>query len=408
VNPLRWLSRLFLGRLMLLPRAMWALFAIQVIIRGGDFVFPFLTLFLTRKLGLDGEAAGFWVMASVLSGILGTMAAGKVSDHLGRKRVLAGCMVGACLLTGVCGWFGPSMLVPRVLVAASFFQGAMRPIIAALVMDLCPADQRREGYSLSYLGINLGLAFGPMLAGFLFERHLPWTFFGYALAMLGAIAILARMVPRDLPEYRARAVHDPAGNALRAFLGRPALVAYSLISLFVSFAYAQTGFGLTLYTSELFGVRGAPVFGLLMSFNAVVVLALTTFLTALTRRLTGPLVMGIGTALYSVGFGMMAFRLNLRLLLLSTLIWSVGEVLLFINTGAYIAEHTPEHLRGRFQSICEVMSSAGRILSPMVFGAVIGALGVRTAWMITALVTVACTAAFHAWDAREIGYSVAK
>ena len=83
-------------------------------------------------------------------------------------------------------------------------------------------------------------------------------------------------------------------------------------------------------------------------------------------------------------------------------------MLLFINTGAYIADHTPEHLRGRFQSICEVMSSAGRILSPVVFGAVIAGVGVRMSWLITALVTLACTAAFHAWDAREISYSVPK
>jgi MFS family permease len=346
-------------------------------------------------------------MASVVSGILGTVAAGKASDHLGRKQVLAWCMVGACALTGLCGLFRPSMAIPKVLVAASFFQGSMRPIIAALVMDLCPAGQRRDGYALSYLGINLGLAVGPMLAGFLFERHLSWTFFGYGLAMCGALAILLRLVPADRPRSRPRDEAGP-GNAFQAFLGRPALVAYSLISLFVSFAYAQTGFGLTLYTSERFGVRGAPVFGLLMSFNAVVVLALTTGLTAATRRLTGPLVMGIGTALYSVGFGMMAFRLDLKLLLLSTLIWSVGEVLLFINTGAYIADHTPEDLRGRFQSICEVMSSLGRILSPVVFGAVIAGVGVRLSWLITALVTLACTAAFHAWDAREISYSLPK
>lgn len=45
---------------------------------------------------------------------------------------------------------------------------------------------------------------------------------------------------------------------------------------------------------------------------------------------------------------MMAFSLGLGPLLLSTLIWSAGEVLLFINSGAYIAEHTPEHQRGQF------------------------------------------------------------
>ena len=400
------LGRALLGGFLDLPRPVWGLFLVQVVLRGGDFVFPFLTLLLTRKLGLGGAAAGLWIMANVASGLLGTMVAGKVSDHLGRRRVLAACMVGSGLLTGGCGFLKPSLLIPEVLVAACFFQGAMKPIIAAAIMDLCPPAQRKEGFSLSYLGVNLGVAFGPMAAGFLFERHLPWTFFGNALALAGALVILFRTVP----ESRAAAFDTlPAAErpvrsgAFKAFLERPLLVAFCVINLFVYFAYAQTNFGLTLYTSEAFGARGAAVFGLLMSFNACVVLATTTVFARLTRHVSEPAVMGFGAALYAVGFGMLAFPLGLRLLLLSTFIWTSGEVLLAINTGAYLGNHTPGNLRGRFQSIREATTSGGRILSPVVFGAIITGAGVRVSWLVTSLVALACAAGFaglHAWENR--------
>jgi MFS family permease len=236
----------------------------------------------------------------------------------------------------------------------------------------------------------------------LFERHLPWIFFCNSLALGCALVILLRMVPRSGGGNAGWPVPaDRQGGSIRAFLGRPALLAYSVISVFVSLAYAQTGFGLTLYTSEAFGVRGAQVFGFLMSFNAVVVIASTTILTRITRRFSGPLVMGFGTTLYTVGFAMLAFRLDLKLLAVSTLVWSIGEVLLAINTGAYIADHTPADLRGRFQSICEAMASAGRILSPALFGVVIAGHGVHMSWLVTALVTLGCTAAFgllHSWE----------
>ena len=388
-----WLSRLFLGRLVHLPRPMWVLFGIQIIIRGGDFVFPFLTLFLTRKLGLNGAAAGLWVMANVISGLLGTMVAGKVGDHVGRKHVLAACMLGNCLFTGTCGLLPPSMLIPRILVVACFFQGSMKPLIAALMMDLCPPALRKEGFSLSYLGVNLGVAIGPMAAGFLFEHHLPWTFFVNSLAMSCAIILLMALIPA-LPRGGGAVPEGRAGGAVRAFLGHPALVAYGIISIFLYLAYAQTGFGLTLYTSTMFGARGAPVFGGLMTCNGVVVIVSTTFLTRITRRLPGTVVMGLGAALYTVGFAMMAFRLNLHLLILSTLTWTVGEVLLAINTGAFIAEHTPADLRGRFQSICEALASSGRVLSPVLFGAVIALGGVHLSWLLTSLVTLGCTVAF--------------
>ncbi|HWQ08405.1 MAG TPA: MFS transporter, partial [Holophaga sp.] len=331
------------------------------------------------------------------------MAAGKVSDHLGRRRVLAACMVGSGLLTGACGFLRPSLLVPEVLVAACFSQGAMKPIIAASIMDLCPPEQRKEGFSLSYLGVNLGVAVGPMAAGFLFERHLAWTFFGNALALAGALVLLVKMVPESRASFDALPASERPvqSGALKAFLERPLLVAFCIINLFVYFAYAQTNFGLTLYTAEAFGPRGAAVFGMLMSCNACVVLATTTLFARLTRRLSEPAAMGIGAVLYTVGFGMLAFPLGLHLLVLSTVIWTSGEVLLAINTGAYLGNHTPGNLRGRFQSIREATTSGGRILSPLVFGAIITGAGVRASWLVTALVTLACAAGFAGLHARE-------
>lgn len=401
---IRGLSRFLIGGYRELPRPIWAIFFIQVILRGGDFVFPFLTLFLTRKLGLSGAAAGFWIMANVASGLLGTLVAGKVSDHLGRRKVLAGCMAGTGLLTGFCGFLPPSLLIPRVLVFAAFFQGSMKPIIAASIMDLAPQELRKEAFSLSYLGINLGVAVGPMAAGFLFENHLTWVFFGNVLALACSLLLLLRWVPElrvDPAAPETGTERTVEGSSFRAFLERPLLVLFCVITLFVSFAYGQTNFGLTLYTAEVFGARGAATFGFLMSFNAIVVLTSTAVLTRLTHRLSGPVTMGFGAALLAVGFAMLAFRLDRGFLVISTLVWTLGEVLLATNSGAYLAEHTPRNFRGRFQSIRELMSSMGRLLSPAVFGTIISGAGIHVSWAVTALVALGCAAGFALLHRRE-------
>src|SRR5512142_337827 len=88
------LYEFLVGEYRKLSRPIWVIFCIQVILRGGDFVFPFMTMFLTRKLGLSSAAAGLWIMGNVASGLLGTLIAGKFSDHLGWKRVLATAMIG--------------------------------------------------------------------------------------------------------------------------------------------------------------------------------------------------------------------------------------------------------------------------------------------------------------------------
>jgi hypothetical protein len=168
----------------------------------------------------------------------------------------------------------------------------------------------------------------------------------------------------------------------------------------VSFAYSQTNFGLTLYTADRFGAHGAPVFGFLMSLNALVVVTSTAILTRLTRGLPSLLVMAMGAALYTAGFAMLGFPLGVHLLAASTFVWTCGEVLLATNTGPYIAAHTPANLRGRFQSICEALVSLGRVMSPLVFGHTIARMGIRPTWLLVALVTLACAAGFgllHKW-----------
>jgi MFS family permease len=396
--------RYLMGGFRDLPASIWAIFMLQIITRGGDFVFPFLTLFLTRRLGLSSIQAGFWVMATVASGLLGTMAAGKLSDHFGRRRILGLCMLGGCMLTGLCGFLPPTIVISKVLLIASFFQGSVKPVLSAFVMDLCKPEQRKEGFSLSYLGTNVGVAVGPMVAGFLFENHLHWMFFGNSLAMACAIGMLIRFVPESgsshpIPE--AGPEQGATGSALNALLKRPLLVCFFLITLFVSFAYDQTSFGLTLYTSQIFGARGAAHFGFLMSFNAVLVLVFTALITRLTQRLSGPLAMALGTGFYTLGFAMLAFRLEMRLLMVSTLLWTTGEILLAINSGAYLASQTPWNFRGRFQAFREIVWSAGRILSPLAYGTIIAQAGIHMSWMVTALVTLICTGGFVLLHQRE-------
>lgn len=394
---IRAVSRFLLGSYRRLPRAIWGIFSIQVIVRGGDFVFPFLTLFLTRKLGLSGAAAGFWIAANVASGLAGILIAGKVGDHLGRKRVLAACMVGTGLLTALCGTLPPTLLIPRILVVAAFFQGAMRSVVSAAIMDLTTPTQRKDAFSLSYLGVNLGVAVGPMLAGFLFERHLHWIFFGNAMALAVGLVLLSLLVadgPAEVPGHEPLSERAVAGSALKAFFDRPLLVLFCVLSMFVNLVYAQTHFGLTLYTSVLFGPRGAEVFGLLMSLNAVVVLVTTTLLTRMTRRRSATGVMAVGTCFYVVGFAMLGFQLGLPLLLVSTVVWTVGEVLLAINSGAYLAEHTPRNFRGRFQSIRELMGSTGRLLSPIAFGSLITHAGIHVSWTVVSVVSAGCAGGF--------------
>jgi MFS family permease len=65
--------------------------------RFGDFVMPFLAVYLTVKIGLSFEIAGIIVTISSLIGIPSSFLGGKLADELGRKKTYLIAQSGAAL-----------------------------------------------------------------------------------------------------------------------------------------------------------------------------------------------------------------------------------------------------------------------------------------------------------------------
>ncbi|MDA8440958.1 MAG: hypothetical protein M0Z55_01085 [Peptococcaceae bacterium] len=73
-----------------LPPSIYVIFISRIVNSLGNFVFPFLTLFLTQKLGMGEAQTGFFVMLAATVALPGLMLGGKLADHLGRKKILWG------------------------------------------------------------------------------------------------------------------------------------------------------------------------------------------------------------------------------------------------------------------------------------------------------------------------------
>ena len=75
----------------------------------GSFVHPFLTLFLTISLGLGTETVGLFLMMAALSSIPGSLIGGKLSDHIGRKKIIIIFQGLAALCLIPCAFLGKSI-----------------------------------------------------------------------------------------------------------------------------------------------------------------------------------------------------------------------------------------------------------------------------------------------------------
>ena len=186
-------------------------------------------------LGLDKAVAGGIVGAYGGSVYLSTILGAWVADRiLGSERTLFASAIvimaghiALALLPGAAG-----VGVGLVLVAIG--SGGLKANATSVVGTLYSADDPRRdaGFSLFYLGINLGGFFGPILTGLL-QSTLGFHF-GFGLAAVGMAAGLAQYSfgRRGLPE-EAHRIANPLPRSRYGVAVVIALVAVALIAVLV-------------------------------------------------------------------------------------------------------------------------------------------------------------------------------
>ena len=375
-----------------LPRGVYVIFFAQIINRFGDFVRPFLTLFLTSQFGYSVSATGILIMITTLVTIPAGFIAGKLSDQFGRKKTFIIAQTASAIALLMCTFVYKNPVMIILIIIASFFGGAVRPIIGAMLADILTPEERQRGFSLSYLGINIGVALGPIVAGFLFNHMLFMIFLGDAITSFIAVALVTYMISESLPDKDAVA-HSEAeahaeGNVFSVLWQRKNLLLFLIFNTFFSATYVQTGFALPLILDKIYGENGAPIFGSLMSLNAIVVIFMTLLITKFSERHKPIVNIGLGGITYIIGFGMIGFIRVLPLFWLSTFIWTLGEIINAINFGVYVTNQTPQNFRARFNAVMNLSFSIGAIIGTALIGKIIDVRGIFEIWNIVAVMAL--------------------
>lgn len=381
-----------------LDRSIYFLFLAQIVNSLGHFVHPFLTLFLTQKIGMDTAAAGMYVLASAIVWVPGSMIGGRIADKRARKATMLIFQSLAAAMLVPCGFLETSIVIPWLLIFSSFFQGIAEPVNDAMITDMTVAKQRKSAFSLLYLGHNIGFALGPIIAGFLFNRYMRWIFFGDAATTAIALAVVAVFTKESKPtdeQIEESFAHDETpekaehGSIWRVLARRPFLFAFMFIHILYSLVYSQVGFALPLQLAATFGEAGPRLFGIIMTVNAVAVILLTTIVLNATQKLPPVLSVAISGLFYALGFGLLHRFSSFEILIGLTLLWTVGEILSATNASAYIANHAPITHRARVNSIAPIIMYSGQAIGPPLAGFFIDRYSVSGIWPITLLLSAA-------------------
>lgn len=382
-----------------LPKPVYALFIATIMNGLGIFVYPFMVLLLTQRLGYSDAWAGMFMSLAALAYLPGSFVGGKLADKIGRKKVMIYSQVLASIMFIVCGFLGTSNLVPLFIFFNLMFDGATDPARSALMTDITSQENRQVSFSLNYLGYNIGFSLGPVIAGVLFYTAPEWLFFGNAIATLLSITWVAFTVPESKPDQQAieASFHTDstekahAGGWISALLSRPRLLILALCITFFSFSYSQTLFALPLYTTSLYGKAGATLYGSIMSLNAIVVVASNAFLVMALRRYHPLRNIAIAGLLYTIGFSCMGLIKAPIWLYFLAVVFTLGEVIDATNTHYYIANNTPISHRARFSAVLPVIMGTGHAIAPLIGGQISSRYGLDILWLIVGVTSIVGT-----------------
>ncbi len=386
-----------------LPKSVYVIAFQRFVTSLGNFIFPFLTMFMSQKLGLSTEVAGFWVLMSSIASICGTTVGGAVIDRMNRKLIIVTLSLINAVLLGSCGFLEPGMPVVYILILICFFNGFSSPASSAMISDITVPENRKESFSLLYLALNAGLAVSFTLAGYLFNDYYHLLFFGDALTTLISLIPFILLVPDSKPtkadieaiENSSRDYEKFAeGTVFKSLFSRPFLVVFILINAVIAFIYSQHSFVIPLQLTDIFGETSGPkYYGFIMSINTSMVIFFTPLILSLTKNFKPVANIFLATLAYTVGFGMMAFIDILPMFFVSVIIWTIGEIIHSVNTGVYISNHSPVNQRGKFSAITEFIRFFGQASAPAFMGIYLITHSYSSAWILTGFLALLCAVA---------------
>lgn len=377
-----------------MPREIYILFIGKIVNCLGAFVHPLMSLILSQRIGLSATECGKFVTLLAICQIPCIMFGGKLSDSIGRRKVIITFQLLGALMLIICGIIPTSILTAYIMILSSCFYSLSTPAYDALNADLTNTHNRKSSYSLLYMGVNIGFSVGPIIGGLLYEKYLPIIFIGDALTTLIALSLLIIFIKepnRDKIESKDeddKLQEKVEGSTFKVLLQRPVLILFPLIMLLYQFAYSQWGFAVPLQLGSLFGESGAKLYGLLGGFNGLIVIIFTPILTSITRKNNIINVMSLGGFLYGVCFLLISVATDMPLFYSAIFVLTIGEVLISINSSTFIANNTPSSHRGRVSSMIPLISGAGYAFGPRIMGSIIDSKGNFISFIIVGVVAI--------------------
>lgn len=357
-------------------------------------VLPFLTLYLTTQLGEDATTAGLMLTFYGIGALVTAPIMGKLSDKIGSMTVMRISL----FFSGLILIFYPLIERYSVLLGAtllwSIINEAFRPASMSLISHIAPSEKRKTAFAMNRLVINLGMSIGPVAAGFLAQIDFSIIFYVDAVsAILAALFLtlypIRHKIDKEEIEREVEKLQSHKGIVLKDLRFLFFLLAVTPVTM-VMFQHIGV---LPLYLVKDLGFQ-TSTFGMLVVVNTILIIFVEVPLNTAMTNWSEKKALALGSLLAGLGFGATAFVSDVIPLIITIIIWTFGEMILFPASSTYVAEISPPNRRGEYMGYFQMSFSLAFTLGPWLGTLVYDNYGGREVWFAAFVASAISAAAF--------------
>ncbi|WP_054942897.1 MDR family MFS transporter [Paenibacillus ihuae] len=339
----------------------WGVILGTFLSRTGFFMtIPFLGIYMGIIKGIDPATIGAILAVSLFAGTWGSFAGGAISDRIGRYPVMVGSMTLWSFVFIGFAFADTTWLFFLLSGLNGLFRSLFEPTARALLTDVTPEERRTDVFNARYFAINVGGAIGPLLGLKLgigsSSSLLPFVLSAAIYFFYAIVLILFSIKYKPAAGNASRSV--PFKQMVGIIFTDKVFLYFLTGNIFVFGAYSH----LDTTLSQYIGHERIGTYSLLFIINTLSVVTLQYPLVKLMKRFSSMAALKAGCVFFGLGLlGLGSFH-QVTLLVLSMIVFTLGEILCFVIGDVLIGEIAPAHLRGAYygasgfafigQSIC--------------------------------------------------------
>ncbi|MBK9108391.1 MAG: MFS transporter [Saprospiraceae bacterium] len=389
-----------------LHRNTWLLALVQLVNRAGTMVVPFMSMYMTQKIGVSITKAGFVLACFGVGSIVGSFIGGKLSDRYGFYKIMV-----ITLFLGGLSFIALSFLQSYWWIClGTFFMAlineAFRPASMAAISEYSGQDSLTRSGSLVRLSVNLGWAFGAAIGGWIAAHNYSLLFWVDGITNIAA----AFLVLYALPPIKTVSHKEKQKQNLQRDLSPfkdTFFLFFVFLSIFFGICFFQLFTTLPIYLKTELSLNETSI-GWVMAINGLLIAAfemITVYSLETSNKLK---LMAIGT--FITGMSFVIFNLvsidGFSLAMLSSVIITSGEILSMPFMLSFMMARSKPTTIGQYASLYTMSYSIAHICGSYSGSAIADQFGFNVLWWCVGAVSTLVAVGYYYMYKNEATYPV--